>query len=345
MNLPNSVGFLQLSDRPLRAEGEMANRRNIIDRLKDGDVLLMDGGTGSEIQRRGVDVLRGATADKLMAWSATANVTDADVVQQVHQDYLRVGADIIISNNFWTIPSAMDLIGLRDHWKEYAAAAADNAVTARANGNPYAYIAGGIAAPTLDARTDVTGSDVEQMGAEVLHEEFAEPAKLVAEAGVDVILPEYVGYLDDCVAAVDACADAGKPVFLGVRHVQPNGRMQYDESLEDLAAALKGHPVDVVLLMCTDPESATAGLPILRDAHDGPVGVYPNIGYNPTGPIAATPQPDKEGPDFLLTAPYPPSRMADFAGVWKEMGAQIIGGCCASGPEHIMAMRPVVKGD
>ncbi len=50
-------------------------------------------------------------------------------------------------------------------------------------------------------------------------------------------------------------------------------------------------------------------------------------------------------PDFLLTDQYPPSRMADFAGEWKEMGAQIIGTCCASGTEDIMAMRPVVKAD
>ena len=71
-------------------EGEVANRRNIVDRLKDGDVLLMDGGTGSELQRRGVNVLRGAT-DRLKAWSATANVDNAEVVQQVHRDYLRGG--------------------------------------------------------------------------------------------------------------------------------------------------------------------------------------------------------------------------------------------------------------
>ena len=44
--------------------------------------------------------------------------------------------------------------------------------------------------------------------------------------------------------------------------------------------------MDAVLIMCTDPEAASAGLPILRDAFDGPVGVYPNIGYNPTGPLA-----------------------------------------------------------
>ena len=71
-------------------------KHTITERLRKGEALLLDGGTGSELQRRGVDVLRGAT-DRLQAWSATANIESADVVQQVHQDYLRVGADIIIS--------------------------------------------------------------------------------------------------------------------------------------------------------------------------------------------------------------------------------------------------------
>jgi S-methylmethionine-dependent homocysteine/selenocysteine methylase len=326
----------------------MANRRNIVDRLKAGEVLLMDGGTGSELQRRGVDVLKGAT-DRLKAWSATSNIEDADVVQQVHQDYLRVGADIIISNNFWTIPSAMERIGLRDRWKEYAGAAADNAIKARDAGNPEAYVAGGMAAPTLHARSESDASDVEQMGADAFREEYVEHAQLLAEAGADVILAEYVGYIEDCVAAVDACAESGSPVFLGVRHLQPDGTMQFDENLVDLAGALRGHPVDAVLIMCSNPEAASAGLPILRDAYDGPIGVYPNIGYNPTGPLVNRPQLTNQlrsaGPDILQTGLYPPARLAELAGEWKEAGAQIIGGCCATGPEHIMAMRPVVKGD
>ena len=82
--------------------------KTITQRLNDGETLLMDGGTGSELQRRGVNVLKDATSE-LKAWSATSNIDNPDVVQQVHQDYFRVGADIIISNNFWTTPTSMDL--------------------------------------------------------------------------------------------------------------------------------------------------------------------------------------------------------------------------------------------
>ena len=312
-----------------------------MDRLNAGDVLLMDGGTGSELQRRGVEVLTGVTPDSgLQAWSATANIDYADVVQQVHRDYLRVGADIIISNNFWTAPSRLRAIGLDERWEEYARAAAQNAIKTRDVANPEAYVAGGIATPSLQRRTgEHNRSDVQMMGAEEYRGEFADHARLLAEVGVDFMLPEYVGYIEDCVAAVDACAEAGLPVFLGVRHITEAGRMQYGEDLRDLAKALEGHKVDSVLLMCTSPEGSTAGLPILREAYSGPIGAYANIGYHPIAPIASP-----DNPDFMNVGNYTPSGLAESASGWKIAGAQIIGGCCSTGPEHVLAMRPVVKG-
>ena len=325
-------------------------RDSIVERLHSGEVLLLDGGTGSELQRRGADVLKEAE-DRLKAWSATANIEYAEVVRQVHSDYLRVGADILISNNFWTTPTRLERIGERDNWRTYATAAIRNAVQARDAMRPEAYVAGGIAAPSLQGGFHPPPnplSDTQQLGVEAYRKEWADHAKLLADEGADVMLPEYVGFIEDCVAAVDGCAEAELPVFLGVRHIASDGVMQYGESLAGLARALEGHPVDAVLLMCSNPENISVGLPVLREAFAGPVGAYPNLGYNPTGPIANMPmltnQKASTGEDILQNAEYYPSRLVQFAGEWKDMGAQIIGGCCASGPEHIMAMRPVVKG-
>ena len=322
-------------------------RPPILDRLNEDQSLLLDGGTGSELQRRGVDVLVGAK-DGLKAWSATANIEFADVVQQVHQDYLRVGADIITSNNFWTSPTRLERCGLGREWRRYARAAAENALKARDNHNPAAYVAGGIAAPTLQGRPESGAvSDTRQMGREACFQEWAEHAKLLVEMGVDLIQAEYVGFIEDCLTAVDACAETGATVFLGIRHIRPDGTMQYGERLEDLVEALEGRRVGAILLMCSNPKAISAGLPRLRRAFSGPVGAYPNLGYNPTGPIVNPPmltnQKVSSGPDILQNAEYYPSRMAEFARTWKRMGAQIVGGCCASGPEHISAMRPVVK--
>ena len=77
----------------------------IMDKLSKGEMLLLDGGTGSELQRRGANVLKGATS-RLKAWSATANIEFSEVVQQVHKDYLRVGADTV-SYTHLTLPTIL----------------------------------------------------------------------------------------------------------------------------------------------------------------------------------------------------------------------------------------------
>ena len=314
---------------------------SITDRIAAGETLLMDGGTGSEIQRRGVDVLLGSQGDKLGPWSATANVDAADVVQQVHRDYLRCGADVIISNNFRTTKSRLESVGLGARWQEYASAATVNAVAARDQMNPEAYVAGGMAGLGLEMLGVGEGTDVRIMGRQAYHDEFAEHARIMADAGADVILAEYMGYVEDCVEAVDASAETGLPVWLGVRHVAPDRQMQYGESFDDLARALEGHPVDAVMLMCSSAESLDACLPMLMDVYDGPVGVYPNIGYNPMAMVGGR---TRIGPDILSSRGESPSALAAYAARWKEQGARIIGGCCATGPEHTLAMRPAVKG-
>ncbi len=90
-------------------------RLGIIDRLQAGEVLVMDGATGSELQRRGVDVNKGSVEGKLGVWSAAANLDAPEVVQAIHEDYLNAGAEIIISNNFYTSRIMMNVIGKQEH--------------------------------------------------------------------------------------------------------------------------------------------------------------------------------------------------------------------------------------
>ena len=190
--------------------------------------------------------------------------------------------------------------------------------------NSEAYVAGGVAPPDRDVRR-----------------EFEDQSRVLADVGVDLMLPEYVGTIKNAVIAVDACATVDLPVLLGICHLDNDGVMEIKgEKLADLAKALRGHPVDMILLMCSFPEGITAGLPQLQDAFDGMVGVYPNIGYgkNPNFGKSRT-----EQWHTIDTSGYPPESMAEFAQQWIEMGAQIVGGCCAAGPEHIEAMAPVVK--
>ena len=158
-------------------------RENIVERLTRGDVILLDGGTGSELQRRGVEVLHGSgETRRLAAWSALANVEAADVVRQVHTDYLRVGADAIISNSFWTGPTRMALVGVDDDWERYARAAGENAVAARDAANPDAYVLAGIAPPLIPSgHGQQTRSDVIAMGATAFRKEYGDQAQGAGE--------------------------------------------------------------------------------------------------------------------------------------------------------------------
>ncbi len=83
-------------------------------------------------------------------------------------------------------------------------------------------------------------------------------------------------------------------------------------------------------------------MPRLRRAFAGPIGCYANIGYD-RNPTFGT----KRGEQWhtIDQDTYVPERYAAFARAWREMGAQIIGGCCATGPAHIVAIAPVVKGE
>ncbi len=320
--------------------------RSILDRLAAGERLLMDGGTGTELQRRGVTVDKGTsteprsytsskgvkTAETLGVWSAAANVDAPEVVGQIHQDYLRLGADIITSNNFYTSRAMMAIIGEEDRWEEYTRLGGEIAVRARDAVNPEAHVAGGFA-PPYDGD---------------LREEFEGQARVLAAAGVDVLLPEYIAGssvhetpLADCVNAIEVCAKTGLPVFLGISNLREDGQLHTGGKLEELASSLRGHPVDAVLLMCSTPRAISACLPRLRAAFDGPIGAYANIGYGDNPKFGSSPD---ESHYRIDTGEYTPARYAEFAREWKEMGAQIIGGCCASGPEHIEAIAPVVKG-
>jgi S-methylmethionine-dependent homocysteine/selenocysteine methylase len=302
------------------------NRRDIISRLAGGERFVLDGATGSELQRRGVNVSKGITAEGgLGAWSATAMGEAPEVVREVHEDYFRVGADIVTTNSFWTDRIRLGMAGLSHKAEEYTRLAAKIACDARDRLNPEAFVAGSIAPPANEG----------------LEEIFAEQSATLADAGVDIILFEYVGRVADCAAAVEAASSTGLPIFLGIRHVTLEGTMQYGEKLEDLASALRGRKVDAILTMCSQPEAISATLPGLRKAFDGPIGAYANIGYR-RAPHAPS-YPERQW-HVIQNENYPPARYVQFAREWLDMGAQIIGGCCATTPEHIALLPPVVKG-
>src|SRR5262249_14849694 len=105
-----------------------------------------------------------------------------------------------------------------------------------------------------------------------------------------------------------------------------------------LVAALGAREVAAILLMCSNPSDISASLPKLRKLFSGPIGAYPNIGYRRSAEALV------RGKQWhgLDTTTYAPADLAADGATWLEMGAQIVGGCCATTPAHIAALRAVV---
>jgi len=274
---------------------------DILSRLAEGKRLLLDGGTGTELNRRGLKFPKGG------AWSGTAVRDAPQAVQQVHEDYLHEGVDIVTANSFCTSRLKLATVNLGDSAREITWRAVELASSARDAVRPASMVAGSLS-PT---DTEDTGKDL------------AEQAGWLAEAGADLLLYEWVGSIEHCVQGIEA-SQVGLPIFLGIRALRMDGRMQYGDTIEQLAEALRGLKVDAVLAMCSQPSAISAALPNLRASFDLPLGAYAHNSDN--------------------TAPFTPERYAEFARIWLEMGAQIVGGCCNTGPEHIRAIGPVVKG-
>ena len=270
-------------------------------------------------------------SDGAMSWP------DERPPRAIHEDYLRVGADIITANSYNTNRGILGLVGLAHKMEDFSRLAVQIARDARDRLAPEAFVAGSIA-PT----TRFPGGWNPQRVAPVdnLRREWGDQVTVLARAGADLILVETMSAIFQALPAVEAAMQSGLPVFLGV-HGTAAGTMSSGETMGELVSSLdsNGRRVDAILLMCSSPEAISATLPNLRASFPGPVGAYANIGYRRGNKPVSYP----EDQYFVFeTAANTPERYAKYGRQWMEMGAQIIGGCCGTTPDHIAALRPVM---
>lgn len=98
----------------------------LLDRLEANEVILIDGGPGTELENRNVPMY-----DK--GWSASSTMIHPDILREVHEDYIRAGADVIITNTFSTSRHVLDECGLVDKFEEINQLATNVASQAREN--------------------------------------------------------------------------------------------------------------------------------------------------------------------------------------------------------------------
>lgn len=299
--------------------GEMAEIERLMSRIGAGQTVLIDGGTGTECERRGVPVLDGA-------WSGGGVLSHPEIVREVHRDYIAAGARVIMANTFATHRHALETAGVAQDFVAYNRRASELAVQAReAAGDSAVVVAAGISNWTF------TGVHPEL---DVLRANTAEQAAALADGGAELLVLEMMVDIDRMRATLDGTRESGLPVWVGFtcgtvdgRPVTNDGvpRLRDGEPLADAVAALAGYDVDAILIMHTDVTLIDDCLDVALDAWPGTVGVYAHSGAFVGG-------------SWVFDGVISPEEYLAYCKRWVARGVPLIGGCCGIGPEHIRAL-------
>ena len=284
------------------------------DRIAAPEPLLLDGPTGTELQRRGVET-------NVPGWTAAAIEAAPDVLLEIHRDYVAAGAEVLTANTFRTHPRNLAALGAADRAAELTRQAVALARSAAIGALRPVWIAGS-QAPLGDCyQPGQTPSESE------LEAEHRLMSNQLADAGVDLILVETHPTLREATAATRAALETGLPVVTSFV-CNRQGRLLSGESLESAARSIATLPVVAITVNCILADDALNAVRTLRSACGIiPVGAYCNVGsFAAAGGWTNT---DSEHPDVY----------ARHAADWLRMGARLVGSCCGTTPEHIRALR------
>jgi homocysteine S-methyltransferase len=288
------------------------------ERLDAGEIVILDGAMGTELERRGVPM-------DDVAWDAAALATHPDVVREVHEDYIEAGAEVITTNTFATARHVLEPAGLGDRFRSLNTRAVTLAREARENvAEGPVSIAGSIS--TMSARTDQSYKP----RAEVARDNYQVQAEILAESGVDLIVLEMLRDLEHASYAVEAAVATGLPVWVGFScKTTGEGTVVLLEGNNTLAEALAHIPplgASLVAVMHTLTEDTLPALREVTRRWSGPVGAYPHSG-------------EFIMPNWQFVDIISPEDFTKQAQGWTGMGVQLVGGCCGIGPEHIRLLK------
>ena len=304
------------------------------DYLRQGQLVVLDGAIGGEIERQG------ARMDAI-AWCGLANRNHPDIVRKVHADYLRAGANIATANTFATCRHVLAATGSGDEAAAITRAgvrlcreaidevAPDRPVAvAGSMSNQVAWVPGTFSPDPryAPAPGDATAN-------------YREQAEALAEAGADFILLEMMQDVDWASRLAEAARSVGLPLWIGMScSVTPDGQaVAWDQHLEepahhmdpnhqrranalpltDVIGAMLAFEPQVMGIMHSGSSSMQAGLDELARHWSGPRMAYPESTNQHT---------------------VDPATFTENCRAWVDSGVQVIGGCCGTTVEHIRTM-------
>ena len=282
--------------------------------LESNEILLLDGATGTELAKRGL-------MDK-----ADANLTCPDVVLDVQRQYVKSGCDALTANTFMFNKIYIESHNVEVPVREMNIAGVEIARNAI---GPDKYVLGDISS---------TGQLLEPYGTykeSQFYESFKEQAEILAEAGVDAFIVETMFDLREAICALKACKEnTNLPVIVTMTYKteQQGGRTMMGDSAQQIAQGLADNGADAIGANCgsLSPGQTAIVMAELRKATSLPLVAQPNAG-----------SPRLEGEETIFD--MPPELFVKGIQECIDAGAMLVGGCCGTTPEHILAVAQMLK--
>ena len=291
-------------------------------RIEQGDIIVLDGATGTELQRRG------APMDPA-AWCGPATLENDHILTAIHRDYIEAGSDVVTANTFAASKIMLKAAGLADRSDEIVTRAVEAALKARTlTGKADVVVAGSLShmVPVAEGTAKVDPSKIPSEAE--ISDAFNAVAHSLKRSGAELIMLEMMYEPKRTKLAVDAALSTGLPVWFGMSARRgSDGQVKAFHHLEDLSIAdiiklIPSHGVDAVGVMHTGAEVISDTLVEIKKYFKGPLAAYPDSGYF-------------EMPDWKFVDIIPPNRYGHFVRQWLNEGVQMIGGCCGLGLDHI----------
>ena len=294
--------------------------------------LVLDGGLGTHLATLGHDV-SGAL------WSARLLRTDPGALRQAHLDFLRAGAEVLLTASYQASVEGFASVGLdrADALRLVAGSvrvAREAVAESEAEGRPPAMVAGSVGpyGAVLAGGEEYTGAYVDPgwrdgrpMDVGALRDFHRGRMAVLLEAGADVLACETLPALAEVEAVLLVAQELGAPVWLSLSTVTtPDGAVltrRGEPAAEAFAMARGVAGVVAVGVNCTDPAGTTAAVGVAAAASGLPVVVYPNSGESW----------DAAGRRWSGQARFDPAAVDG----WLAAGARMVGGCCRVGPAEV----------
>ena len=289
--------------------------KNLLKRLKNGEILVFDGATGTYLQNNGLEA---GACPELM------NKEYPEVVKNMASMYFDSGSDIVLTNSFGGNKFRLKHYGLENKVGEFNELASSLAKSVAPNG---CYIAGSVGP---------TGEFIEPLGAvseSEMYEVFAEQIIALEKGGADAVMIETQMAIEEAKIAIKATKentnllifssmvfDKGPRGFFTMMGITPESAVQgMLESGADVVGANCGNGIEKMYEISKLMRSKTEGILMINSN-------------------AGIPTIKKEG----IIYPETPEFMSEYYSKMIKVPVNILGGCCGTGPKHIESLRNLV---